>query len=93
MCLPRHVQAGLKYVARKPGQAGAVGLALLPCSRRRASSLRHGSHRTAELLASLFDALHVSSARIEGYAARADRESGVLKIMEGPAPEGHQCGR
>src|SRR5438477_13150121 len=83
MCLPRHVQAGLKYVARKSGQAGAVGLALPPCSRRRGSFLRYGSHRTAELLASLLDALHVSSARLEGYPARAARASGVLLSMAG----------
>jgi hypothetical protein len=35
-----------------------------------------------EVLATLFDALHVKGAEIEGYSARADRESEVLTIME-----------
>jgi DNA invertase Pin-like site-specific DNA recombinase len=35
-----------------------------------------------ELLATLFDALHVSGEQITGYSARADREGAVLKIME-----------
>ena len=38
------------------------------------------AHR--ELLAALFDCLHVSGGEIVGYTARADRQGEVLKLME-----------
>jgi DNA invertase Pin-like site-specific DNA recombinase len=49
-----------------------------------------------EMLAVLFDCLHVSDGHIVGYTARADRQGEVLKIMEalrGRLTAGHQRGR
>jgi hypothetical protein len=45
-----------------------------------------------ELLAALFDYLHLSGGTIVGYTARADRH-GDFEADGGAAAPGHECGR